>query len=385
MFMKMNQQIRLAAVGLFACATLFSGCSRQRAAADADTGEPNIQGDKITFPTNAPQLAQLIVEPAEEQKAAATGLNGRLAWNDDVTARVFPPVSGRIVEILANPGQTVAAGDVLAKIQSPDFGQAQADARKAVADLKQSERALNRARDLLAHGAAAEKDVESAENDYAHAVSEKERAVATLSIYGGNPDCTGVDGIFSLKAPLAGVVVDKSVGPGQEVRSDQVGDKPLFVISDPARLWLFLDVTETDAASLSSNQEVFVRSRAWPDKVFHGRVEVISEGLDPTTRTIKARCSVDNSEKLLRAEMYVSADVNGTASGVDIPTEAVFMKDNSPYVFVETTRGQFERRTVKLGVESNGRSVVVDGLSAGQRVVTEGCLLLEAILEGENS
>jgi cobalt-zinc-cadmium efflux system membrane fusion protein len=383
--MKTKRYISLAAVGFSVCVAILSGCSRQKTLGADAAEEANIRGDKISFPTNAPQLGQLTIEPVEEQTAAVTGLNGRLAWDDNVTARIFSPVSGRIVEIPANAGQSVAAGDVLAKIQSPDFGQAQADARKAMADFNQSERALNRARDLLAHGAAAEKDVESAENDYAHALSEKERALATLSMYGGNPDSTEVNGIFSLKAPINGVVVDKSVNPAQEVRSDQVGDKPLFVISDPTKLWLFLDVTEADAAALNSNQEVSLRSRALPGKVFHGRVEVISEGLDPATRTLKTRCSVNNSAKLLRAEMYVSADVASKASGVDIPTEAVFLKDNSHYVFVETARGQFERHTVKLGLENNGRSIVTDGLSAGQRVVTEGCLLLEAMLEGEDS
>lgn len=383
--MNTTRYISLAAVGFSVCATILSGCSRQKTFGTEATEEAAIQGDKISFPTNAPQLGELTVKPVEEQTAAVTGLNGRLAWDDDVTARIFAPISGRVVEIPANPGQSVAVGDVLAKIQSPDFGQAQADARKAIADFNQSERALNRARDLLAHGAAAEKDVESAENDHAHALSEKERAMATLSMYGGNPDSNNVNGIFSLKAPITGVVVDKSVNPAQEVRSDQVGDKPLFVISDPTRLWLFLDVTETAATALSLNEEVTIRSRALPDRIFHGRIEVISEGLDPATRTIKARCSVDNSEKLLRAEMYVSSDVASQATGVDIPTEAVFLKDNSHYVFVETAQGQFERQTVKLGLETNGRSVVTSGLSAGQRVVTEGCLLLEAMLEGENS
>jgi cobalt-zinc-cadmium efflux system membrane fusion protein len=251
--------------------------------------------------------------------------------------------------------------------------------------LNVAERALKRTHELLAHGAAADKDLEGAEADYSRAVSEKERALATLSLYGGNPDGAGVDGVFSLKAPVEGLVVEKSVNPGQEVRSDQVGDKPLYVISDPTRLWLFLDVTEADAASLNTNQEVLVSARALPGKTFHGHVEIIGAGLDPTTRTIKARCVVDNAEKLLRAEMYVSVDVTATSSGVDVPSEAVFLKDNEHYVFVETGPGQFQRHGVKLGVESNGRSVVVGGLSAGQHVVTEGCLLLEAILEGENS
>ncbi len=382
--MKTIQSLTRTALALAAGTVLLAGCSQQHVSEHADES-PNVNGDKITFPNNAPQLAQITVSPAEEQKTTATELSGRLAWDDDVTARVFPPVSGRIVQIVANPGEHVAVGDVLAKIQSPDFSQAQSDARKAIADWKQSERGLSRTRELLAHGAAAEKDVEAAENDFAHAVSEKERALATLSLYGGSPDDSEVDGVFSLKAAIAGVVVDKSLNPGQEVRSDQVGDKPLFVISDPKRLWLFLDVTEADLPFLNSNRTVVVRARAFPEKSFRGQVEVVGEGLDPATRTIKARCLVDNSGELLRAEMYVSADIASTPPTVDIPTEAVFLKDNSPCVFVETAPGHFQRRLVKLGLESGGRSVVLDGISAGQHVVANGCLLLEAILEGENS
>jgi cobalt-zinc-cadmium efflux system membrane fusion protein len=169
------------------------------------------------------------------------------------------------------------------------------------------------------------------------------------------------------------------------VRSDQVGDKALFVISDPSRLWLFLDVTEADAGAVSPDQDILVHVRALPDKVFRGRLQNIGQGLDPATRTIKARCLVDNSDKLLRAEMYVSADVTTPASGVDIPTKALFLKDNEHFLFVETAPGQFQRHHVKLGIESNGRSVVLEGLLPGQRVVTDGCLLLEAMLEGENS
>jgi cobalt-zinc-cadmium efflux system membrane fusion protein len=325
------------------------------------------------------------VETARERKELVTGLTGRLAWDDDVTARVFPAVSGRTVAIEVNPGQSVQTNAVLARIKSPDFGQAQADARKAIADLRNAERALDRTRALLKHGAAAEKDLETAETEHTRAVSEQQRALATLSMYGGNADSGGVDGMFELRAPVAGTVVEKTINPGQEVRSDQVSDKPLFVISDPTRLWLFLDVTEADVASMQPGQEVLVRARALPDKIFHGSIEVIGQGLDPATRTIKARCSVDNIEKLLRAEMYVSVDVTSASSGVDIPTKAIFLKDNAPHVFIERKPGQFERRQVRLGTESGSRSVVVEGLAPDQNVVTEGCLLLEAMLEGENS
>jgi len=385
--MRLTRPCTLAILCLSACAAFVAGCARQQTRGNPEAAPgPRIAGDKIVFGTNAPQLGYLVIETAQDQMVVASSLSGRLAWDDDVTARVFPPVSGRVIEILANPSQPIVAGEVLAKIRSPDFGQAQADARKAAADFTLAGRALTRARDLLAHRAVAQKDVESAEADYGRAVSEKERAWATLSLYGGDGEATDVNGIFLLKAPVAGVLVEKSVNPGQEVRSEQVGDKPLFVISDPARLWLFLDVTEADVGSLTPGQDVLIRARGLPDATFHGHVEIIGEGLDPATRTIKARCIVDNPDKRLRAEMYVSADIAApTAAGVDIPTKAVFLKDGRHFIFIETAPGQLERRAVTLGQESNGRSVVVEGLSAGQRVVTEGSLLLEAMLEGDHS
>jgi cobalt-zinc-cadmium efflux system membrane fusion protein len=368
------------------CLSFFCSCSRTSKPADpAPAAMVTIAGDNIAFAPGAPQLTYLTIEPARERKELATGLTGRLAWNDDVTARVFSPVSGRIVEIVANPGQTVQAGDVLARIKSPDFGQAQADVRKAMGDLKTATRTLERTTELVKHGAASEKDLEAAEADHIRALSEKDRAVATLSLYGGSPDAPGIDGVFQLKAPLGGTVVEKAINPGQEVRSDQVGDKPLFVVSDPARLWLFLDVTETEVASLSPGQEIIVRARGLPGKTFPGHLQIIGQGLDPATRTIKARCLVDNANKLLRAEMYVSADVTSASSGVDVPTKAIFLRDNQPYVFVEKAPGQFEKRQIRIGPEREGRSLVLEGVSADQHVVTEGCLLLEAMLEGENS
>lgn len=371
--------------GLAAGLLLTSSCSRTQKSNAPAAPAPTTSGEAVSFAPNAPQLSYLSVEPARERKELATGLTGRLAWDDDITARVFPPVSGRTIEIQANPGQVIKANGVLARIKSPDFGQAQADARKAIGDLKNAERVLARTGELLKHGAAAEKDLETAEADHTRALSEKERALATLSLYGGDPDAAGVSGIFELKTPVAGTIVEKSINPGQEVRSDQVGDKPLFVISDPTKLWLFLDVTEADVASIRVGQEVVIRARMLPEKTFRGRIEVIGQGLDPATRTIKARCLVDNSDKLLRAEMYVSADVTSESSGVDVPTKAIFLKDNKPHVFVERAPGQFERHAVRLGNESEGRSVVLEGLAAGQNVVTEGCLLLEAMLEGQNS
>jgi len=366
-----------------------SGCKEEKKAIDPPA--PRIEGNKIVFATNAPQLEYLTIEPAEERKSAAVGLYGRLAWDDDVTVRVFSPVGGRVAALGVDVNQTVKKGDVLASLESPDYGQPQSDVLKGASDLALADRTLTRLRELFEHGAAAQKDLDSAEADYTKAKSEYDRATAQL-LGLSNGHTNSAPGTYQLCSPLAGTVVEKNITPGQQVRSDQMLANapqfvnPLFVVTDPSRLWLFLDVNEFDINALQPHQEVLVHSKAFPDKIFHGSLTVIGGGLDAATRTVKARCHVDNSDKLLRAEMYVTADVAaGIASGLDVPTKAVFLGNNRHFVFVEVAPGQFERREIKLGLESNGRSVVVGGLVAGQRVVTEGCLLLESLLDEESS
>src|SRR5207302_1597659 len=137
--------------------------------------------------------------------------------------------------------QPVTRGAPLAEIQSAEFGQAQAEARKAASDFRRAQRNLDRVRDLFEHGAAPRKDFDSAEADFASAQAEKDRAEARLAIYGATA-ISGDHG-FLLPSPLDGVLVEKNVNPGQEVRPDQMlANTPqftaaLFVVTDPSRLW----------------------------------------------------------------------------------------------------------------------------------------------------
>lgn len=371
---------------------LFAGCKQEQKVAEAPA--PKIDGDKITMAENAPQVGSVSVETAAPRSSSSLWFSGRLVWDDDSTVRVFSPVAGRVSSIAAQLGQKVATGDALAKIASPDFGQAQADARKADADLTQAERTLSRVKELFEHGAAAQKDLESAKADYDRAISEKQRTAARLTLYGG--DSTTVDQMFSLKAPISGTVVEKNISSGQEVRPDQMlaglpqFALPQFVISDPTKLWLLLDVSEGEMAKLKVGDKIVAESKAYPDKKFTGQIDVIGDALDPNTRTAKIRATVDNPQKLLKAEMYVTAELNSdpTAedkSAVDVPAKAVFLQNNQHFVFIEIAPGQFERRSVKVGGENNGRISVEEGITAGQKVVTDGSLLLQALLDGDKS
>jgi len=376
-----------------AVALSVTACKHEEKVADAPA--PKIEGQKITMAADAPQVSTLVTEPVQAMTQMPMSIAGRLMWNDDSTVRVFSPLAGRVAKILVNVGQQMKPGEALAQIASPDFDQAQTDERKAQVDLQLSERILARVKDLCEHGAAAQKDLEAAEADHTRALSEKTRTETHLAFLGGKLD--GNDQVFTLKAPIAGTIVEKSINLGLEVRPDAMMAnvpqyaQPLFIISDPHSLWLQLDVAESEAPLLKAGQALRVQPRAYPDKVIDGRIEVIGDALDPNTRTVKVRAVVDNVDRLLKAEMYVTAQIllapnDNDKGAVDVSAKAVFLQDNHYFVFVQNAPGQFERRAVKVaGDGQNGRIPVREGLTPGEKVVTDGSLLLQALLDGQDS
>jgi cobalt-zinc-cadmium efflux system membrane fusion protein len=399
-------------------ALALSGCGKKEEASTPMIPQPMVSGNDVAFATNSPQLDSITVETAQPRTVAIKHVTGRLYWNDEKTVRIFTPILGRVTKVLADIGDTVAVNTPLAELDSPDYAQALANARTSVGNLMAADKALQRTKELLAHGAYAQKDLESAEAAYIAALAERDRAKAVLLNYGGgdqiyseleralaadrseataqhyagaNDMVNARNSRYVIRSPLAGVLVDKNINPGQETRPDfqlasfQPMVTPLFVVSDPTKLWLQVDVAETDLPSLESGQPLRVYSGTYPDKVFSGTVDKISDTLDPNTRTLKVRGVVANPDNRLKAEMYVTVDVVQATdklanAGVEIPASAVFMIDAQYYLFVETEPGHFHRQTVKVGTEADGKIPVFAGISAGQRIVTEGALLLQSIV-----
>jgi cobalt-zinc-cadmium efflux system membrane fusion protein len=291
---------------------------------------------------------------------------------------VNSPVAGRVVELRALPGAPVRRGDVLAVISSPEFGQSQAEARKTVTDLALAERSLARARELHEAGVIPLKELQVAEADFERARSERDRAIARERLYGGT---TVIDQQYRLTAPIAGVVVDRRVTPGQEVRPDQGADAPLFVISDPTRLWIQLDVPEILSQEVQKGEAVRVTVPALPGEVFTARVEYIADNIDPQTRMVKARAAVENGARRLKAEMFVTADVEVPPSvALRVPSQAIFLLGDTHYAFVEESPGQFVRRQLRAEEATLGFMRVLGGLRKGDRVVSDGALLLQQLI-----
>ena len=373
----------IAALLLLSTTSLLGCHGRAPAAAPA----PSVDGARVRIPPESPQLGALAIDASRDARPTSLRLNGRLAWDENATVRVYSAFAGRVTQVEVEPGQRVERGAVLARIASSDYGEAEADARKAASELRLAERTLARVRDLHAHGAAARKDLDAAEADFARARSESQRSSARLAAYGDAGE--SIDGSYALRAPLEGIVVVRNLSPGQEVRPDQIlaGTPqlaaPLFTITDPTQLWVLLDVSEHDAPHLRPGTPFAVRLHLDPAQSVSGRVESVSEFLDPTTRTLKVRGSLANPDRKLRAEMLVSVDLepDDESPVPEVPVGAVFLKGDKHYLYVEDEPGSFERREVAVGAEHDGWLPVLSGIDPRHRVVTQGAILLEKIYQ----
>lgn len=357
---------------------LLAACQKPAEPPKATMPGATVDTDSITFPKDSPQLTTLRTSAVVPERESRVRINGRTAWDETLTTRVASPLAGRVVSVAVLAGASVKRGQALAVVSSPEFGQSQADARRAETDQRFAERNLARARELHQAGVVPLKDLQAAENDLARAQLERERTAAKERLYGGSG---AIDQQYRLVAPIDGVVVQRQVAVGQEVRPDQASDQPLFVISNPARLWVMLDVPEVLTREVQVGEVVRIGVPALPGEQFSAKVEYIADFIDPQTRTVRARAVLDNRDRRLKAEMYITGDVEiPPSTALKVPSTAVFLLGDTYYAFVEESRGRFVRRALKAEESTLGSMRVTSGLKADESVVADGALLLQQML-----
>ena len=338
--------------------------------------DPVIKGSSLSFPDGHPQLALLTVVEATPGKPIAVDMPARLVWNEEKTQRIYPAFSGRVQTIRADVGQSVKIGSPLALLASPDFGSAQADTARAEADLALARKTLARQRELVELGILARKELDQAEADTVRAQAEASRAAARTQLYGSG---SSVNQQMALTAGISGLVVERNLNPGQELRPDQSGPgvPALFVISDPTALWVQIDAREAEAAALKRGSSFELSVPALPGQKFSGQVQAVSDFIDPSTRTIKVRGLVPNPARTLKAEMLATVRIERSlGDGVMVPASAALLFGAKHQVYVQTAAGTFEPREVTLGHEGAKEVLVTSGLKAGEKVVSDNTLLL---------
>ena len=326
------------------------------------------------------------VAPEYRTRATVLETNGKIQFDEERLVRVNAPLTGRVVEVLARPGDAVEPGHRLLLLDSPDLGAAKSDYAKAVSDLDRSEKALNLARDLFEVKAISEREIRDAENDYRKAAAEKERAASRLLALGlpqaqlknvASREDTSTQ--IVVRAPRGGVIVERNVTPGQAVTFGQ-SDTPtnLFIIADLSSMWVVADVYEPDVPKVRLGQVVTITLPCCPGERFEGKVTYISDSVDPQTRTVKVRAVVSNRARQLKAEMFVKVAIEtGSSTVLAIPPSAVQFEEGQPFVVIDKGNGGYERRPVKLGNDLDGIVEVLAGITPQDRIVSTGSILLK--------
>jgi cobalt-zinc-cadmium efflux system membrane fusion protein len=369
---------------LFLVGLLQLGCGlSNRATSGTSSQDQPVQPKLLTV--SKEQIGHLTIMPVHTTTWSITvHTTGTVDWDADHTTQAITQVNGPISRILVDYGSSVTAAAPLLYVSSPDMANAISTYRKARNREELARRALDRSRELLEHGAIAQKDLENAQADYNDAGTDVQNSLQALKIFGITKqeiDQAERQGVpispeLALRSPIAGVVVQKLILPGQFI---QAGTTVCFVLSDVSTVWTQGHIFDRDLASIHVGDTVD-ESNASIHRHFHGVVSYIGALVDPTTRTTSVRIVTQNPEGLLKKDMFVEADLHTRTQKnvLAVPVSAVLHDaQNEPFVYVEVEPGKFAQRQITAGAEQKDSVEVLGGLKPGDRVVSEGSVFLQ--------
>jgi membrane fusion protein, heavy metal efflux system len=333
------------------------------------------EGEKIIVPEGSPIRGKLLVDPVGEREIQRKLVLPAVVEADPArTVKVLPPVTGRVTNLMVQLGERVTQGQELAVIDSGDLAQAYADIEKAKSVVTLTRKVLDRQQGLEKAGGAAIKDREQAQSDYIQAVAELERAQSRLRAIGAPADQKEEARLLTLKAPVAGSVIDLLVGRGAFLNDPTAA---MMTIANLGTVWVTANVPENDTALVTKGQDVEVVLPAYPGEVFAGKVLFVSDILDPDTRRTKVRIAFANPDVRLKPNMFAKATFLAPRRMVPVvPTQALVLKNETDQVFVEVAPWTYEARAVEVDFQQGDHAVIERGLKPGERVVVKGGVLL---------
>jgi membrane fusion protein, heavy metal efflux system len=316
--------------------------------------------------------------------AGTIGATGKVEANADRIAHVSPRISGKIVAVRSSLGDTVAAGQVLATLDSVELGEALNRYRQSKTKLALAQSSMDRITTLVEKKIAARKEILQAESDFKMAQAELHTDGERLSMFGISAAQIAAGDLkkplLPVRSPMSGIITEKHAIVGE------FGDpaKSLYTVADLSSVWVMVDIHEKDLAKVRKGQQATVVVAAFPELKFRGRVTYLADQLHETSRTVKARVEVANPGRRLKPEMFASVELvlaSDTPPVLAVPEGAVQEVGGKKMVFVAVGDTEFEPRPVELGRSAGGMLEVVSGLKAGERYAVKGGFLLKSELQ----
>lgn len=386
---------RIASLAACCLAFTLAGCGKDDAAkkptapsastastASAAPGAPK-KSDPMEVELTAEMNKQFRVEAAQMASIAISQkVAGRIEANEHRTTRIGASVSGRVIQVMAEVGDRVKAGQALARLASPELTTAQLAYLRAVSSTKLAERSVERAQQLVLADVIGNAELQRREVELSVARAELRAASDQLRLIGMSPaaiDKLRETGALAAEVPITstrtGIVIERKVSQGQVA---QPGD-PLFTVADLSNVWVVGALPEQDANSVKLEQRVEVEVPALAQQVLKGKIVYISDTVQTDTRTVPIRTEVDNPKFELKPQMLATLRLNGLfVEQLAVPAAAVVRENDKDYVFVKVAENRFRLTEVQLDPPAGELRPVRRGIDVGTPVVVDGSFHLNS-------
>ncbi|APG13614.1 efflux transporter periplasmic adaptor subunit [Bradyrhizobium japonicum] len=356
------------------------------------------------FTPTPSEWATLTIEPVKAKTFRAEYVTeGKVAVDEDRSTPVFSPYAGRVTKLLAKPGEMLKQGQPLFTIEAADTVQAQNDFIAAMTAQNKAKSAIDladiqfrRAKDLYEGRAIPLKDYQQAEttqvqaqNDVRSSGTALEAARNKLRILGFTDETIKafqdkgvIDREITIYSPISGTVVQRKIGPGQYVNSG--ASDPVFVIGDLSTVWLTAFVRESDAAAVCIGQDISVNVMALPGHPLTAKINYVAAAIDPNTRRLLVRATIDNKDGQLKPEMFANVTIYsaGDRAAPAVPKQALIYEADKVRIWVAREDKSVELRQIKIGLINGNFVEVTSNLKPGEQVVTKGSLFIDRAASG---
>ena len=371
-----NTFSKLTFIALLTSLLLISGCKKSQPSGASQTAQdPNL------VMANEALLAQIKISVVSQGEVSdILRVAGQIDFDEQALTRIGASVTGRVTQINAQLGNEVKKGDTLALINSSELSNSQLAYLKARSEKEFHRRTVQRAKTLFEADVISAAELQRRESEYEVASAQTRAAQDQLRVLGVNLKAmeelatTGaIDSVASVMATIKGVVVERKVTTGQVVQPADV----LFTVADLSRVWAVAQVPEQQVAQVKVGQSVRIEVPALENEKLIGKLIYVGQTVNPESRTVLVRTELDNTSGRLKPSMLASMLIESTPTKrVVVPITAIVREQDADYVFIEEKPGSFRLKPVRLSSEHNGQRVVLDGLSQGMRIVSDGAFHL---------
>lgn len=310
-------------------------------------------------------------------------LSGKISFNEDNVVKIFPQVGGHVADVKVSLGDYVQKGQLLATVRSSDMANYFNEYRSAQSELDIAKKNMEVAADMHNSGVSSEKDYLTSQSEYNKALAQFNKVKEVFKIYGGNMEHSdSIGSAYTIKAPISGFIVEKNVNTGMELRADDANN--LFTISDLKDVWATANVYETDIAKIRQGGNAEITTLTYPDKKFSGKVERISNILNPETNVMAVKIRLSNPDYTLKPGMFANISILFPESEkkLVLPSRSILFDDNKNFVVLFKKQCDVKMQSVDIYKSVNDKTYFEDGsLHEGNLVVSKNNLFLFTALK----